>query len=173
MDQLGHTDPSFTLRVYRHGMRRDEASKRSLRELVGFYWAAMGSSGQFGDSAAAADPLGGNEKAPISRAFDDGRAWVRTRELSRVKPTPAAAGCCRVLRIPVFIGVWWLGGSQPAVRAATLLPPLASTLLPRGSSDRCIYDVTHDASAGSSGDIARKPLVAAVPTRIGTADCRF
>ncbi len=35
MDQLGHTDPAFTLRVYRHGMRRDEASKRALRELVG------------------------------------------------------------------------------------------------------------------------------------------
>lgn len=35
MDQLGHTDPAFTLRVYRHGMRRDAASKRALRELVG------------------------------------------------------------------------------------------------------------------------------------------
>jgi integrase len=35
MDQLGHTDPTFTLRVYRHGMRRDEKSKAALRELVG------------------------------------------------------------------------------------------------------------------------------------------
>lgn len=35
MDQLGHTDPTFTLRVYRHGMRRDQASKDALRELVG------------------------------------------------------------------------------------------------------------------------------------------
>jgi integrase len=35
MDQLRHTNPAFTLRVYRHGMRRDEASKRALRELVG------------------------------------------------------------------------------------------------------------------------------------------
>jgi integrase len=35
MDQLGHTDPGFTLRVYRHGMRRDAASKQALRELVG------------------------------------------------------------------------------------------------------------------------------------------
>ncbi len=35
MDQLGHTDPGFTLKVYRHGMRRDEDSKRELRELVG------------------------------------------------------------------------------------------------------------------------------------------
>jgi hypothetical protein len=35
MDQLGHTGPAFTLRVYRHGMRRDAASKQALRELVG------------------------------------------------------------------------------------------------------------------------------------------
>ena len=41
MDQLGHTDPTFTLRVYRHGMRRDEASRKALRELVGLVeWSA-------------------------------------------------------------------------------------------------------------------------------------
>ncbi len=37
MDQLGHTDPGFTLRVYRHGMRRDQASRQRLRDLVGRY----------------------------------------------------------------------------------------------------------------------------------------
>ena len=46
MDQLGHTDPAFTLRVYRHGMRRDQASKDALRVLVGGAdWAATGSNG--------------------------------------------------------------------------------------------------------------------------------
>jgi integrase len=35
MDQIGHTDPGFTLRVYRHAMRRDQASKDQLRALVG------------------------------------------------------------------------------------------------------------------------------------------
>lgn len=41
MDQLGHTDPTFTLRVYRHGMRRDAASRAALRELVGLVeWSA-------------------------------------------------------------------------------------------------------------------------------------
>jgi integrase len=35
MDQLGHTDPGFTLRVYRHGMRRDTAAKERVRVLVG------------------------------------------------------------------------------------------------------------------------------------------
>lgn len=35
MDQIGHTDPGFTLRVYRHGMRRDGTAKERLRALVG------------------------------------------------------------------------------------------------------------------------------------------
>ncbi len=35
MDQLGHADPGFTLRVYRHGMRRDPAGRERLRILAG------------------------------------------------------------------------------------------------------------------------------------------
>jgi integrase len=35
MDQIGHSDAGFTLRVYRHGMRRDVDSKQRLRALVG------------------------------------------------------------------------------------------------------------------------------------------
>jgi integrase len=35
MDQLGHVDPGFTLRVYRHGMRRHLAARQRLRILVG------------------------------------------------------------------------------------------------------------------------------------------
>jgi integrase len=35
MDQLGHADAGFTLRVYRHGMRRDPIAKKRLRRLVG------------------------------------------------------------------------------------------------------------------------------------------
>jgi integrase len=35
MDQLGHADPGFTLRIYRHGMRRDPAGRERLRILVG------------------------------------------------------------------------------------------------------------------------------------------
>jgi integrase len=34
MDQLGHADPAFTLRIYRHGMRRDPTAKQRLRALV-------------------------------------------------------------------------------------------------------------------------------------------
>lgn len=35
MDQLGHADPAFSMRVYRHGMRRDPASRAALVALVG------------------------------------------------------------------------------------------------------------------------------------------
>jgi integrase len=49
MDQLGHADPGFTLRVYRHGMRRDPAAKERLRALVGgLDWAPMGTGAQNG-----------------------------------------------------------------------------------------------------------------------------
>jgi len=42
MDQLGHVDAGFTLRVYRHGMRRDPAARKRLRVLVGgAQWEAM------------------------------------------------------------------------------------------------------------------------------------
>jgi integrase len=34
MDELGHTDESLALRIYRHPMRRDEAAKARLRALV-------------------------------------------------------------------------------------------------------------------------------------------
>jgi integrase len=63
MDQLGHTDPSFTLRVYRHGMRRDDASKQALRELVGTAdRAAVGSNGAADVFGVAVDAGGGIEK---------------------------------------------------------------------------------------------------------------
>jgi integrase len=34
MDQLGHVDPAFTLRVYRHSMRRDPGERERLAALV-------------------------------------------------------------------------------------------------------------------------------------------
>ena len=52
MDQIGHTNPNFTLRVYRHGMPRDEGEKERLRALVeGVDWAPMGTSGAESDAA--------------------------------------------------------------------------------------------------------------------------
>jgi integrase len=51
-DQIGHTNPLFTFRVYRHAMRRDQASKNRLRELVGAD--VDGISGTNGDSGGGA-----------------------------------------------------------------------------------------------------------------------
>jgi integrase len=75
MDQLGHTDPSFTLRVYRHGMRRDPASREALRVLVGGAdWAATGSNGGSGDASANANTSAGTARALTSSAFVMGAA---------------------------------------------------------------------------------------------------
>ena len=57
MDQLGHTDPSFTLRVYRHGMRRDQASRKALRELVGLVEWSANSPQEAADSVEASGEL--------------------------------------------------------------------------------------------------------------------
>ena len=43
MQQLGHTDPAFILRVYAHTMRRSENERERLKALVrGHVWAANG-----------------------------------------------------------------------------------------------------------------------------------
>ena len=43
MQQLGHTDPAFTLRVYAHTMRRSDVERERLKALVeGHVWAANG-----------------------------------------------------------------------------------------------------------------------------------
>jgi integrase len=43
MQQLGHTDPAFTLRVYAHAMRRSDEERERLKALVeGHDWAHIG-----------------------------------------------------------------------------------------------------------------------------------
>jgi maltooligosyltrehalose synthase len=43
MQQLGHTDPAFTLRVYAHAMRRSEDERARLKALVeGHDWSHIG-----------------------------------------------------------------------------------------------------------------------------------
>jgi integrase len=43
MQQLGHTDPAFTLRVYAHMMRRNPDERERLKALVeGHVWAVNG-----------------------------------------------------------------------------------------------------------------------------------
>ena len=87
MDQIGHTDPKFTLKVYTHQMRRGEGEKEALRNLVeGRHWAPMGTGG-LGRAPADAPTvlLGGGETPAGAGDSDDGRGWFRTSDLSRVK----------------------------------------------------------------------------------------
>jgi integrase len=43
MNQLGHTDPAFTLRVYSHMMRRSPEERERLKALVeGRVWSSSG-----------------------------------------------------------------------------------------------------------------------------------
>jgi integrase len=49
MDQLGHADAGFTLRVYRHAMRRTPGARAALQTLIGAPdWALSGTGGAFG-----------------------------------------------------------------------------------------------------------------------------
>jgi len=59
MQQLGHTDPAFTLRVYGHQMRRGDDEKARLVALVErAEWAPLGTSAVDGGEQ------GGGEEAP-------------------------------------------------------------------------------------------------------------
>jgi integrase len=87
MQQLGHTDAAFTLRVYAHAMRRDEDAKERLKALVnGLDWAPLGTGDpvESGNAPAAQEP--NNDENPAAAGLsDDGRGGFRTCDLSRVK----------------------------------------------------------------------------------------
>jgi integrase len=86
MTQLGHADPKMTLGVYAHLMLRTQGERERLRALVeGADWAQMGTNPEIEPSAPTHEPATESENPAISRAFDDGRGWFRTSDLSRVK----------------------------------------------------------------------------------------
>jgi hypothetical protein len=70
MEQLGHTDPGFTLRVYRHGMRRDKDSKAQLQALVqGIVAVDSGGHGPIEGAAVPVESNGHASEAVSSRGF--------------------------------------------------------------------------------------------------------
>lgn len=80
MDQLGHADAGFTLRVYRQAMRRTPAARAALQALVGAPdWALPGTGSGFGldqllAGATAANPETAAQQAlPPSRRADSNR----------------------------------------------------------------------------------------------------
>jgi hypothetical protein len=72
MEQLGHTDPKFTLRIYAHAMRFSEDERARLNALAeGRVSAGIGS-----------EIVGW---AAPKRGASHGRGWARTSDLSRVR----------------------------------------------------------------------------------------
>jgi integrase len=87
MQQLGHTDAAFTLRVYAHAMRRDEDAKERLKALVnGADWAPLGTGNpsRAATRHKAASPNNAERPADAGPS-EDGRGGFRTCDLSRVK----------------------------------------------------------------------------------------
>ena len=87
MQQLGHADPGFTLRVYAHAMRRDDGDKERLKALVeGRDWAPMGTETPDKRPTPAREAAPQNDESPANAELsDDGRGGFRTCDLSRVK----------------------------------------------------------------------------------------
>jgi integrase len=72
MEQLGHTDPKFTLRIYAHVMRFSDEDRARLKALAeGQVSAGIGSDV--------------SERVAPKRGASDGRGWARTSDLSRVR----------------------------------------------------------------------------------------
>ena len=87
MAQLGHADPKFTLRVYTHMMRRGDDERQALLDLVegkGFRHQKAPVPKRV-DSATDAVEMPTKRKPLGKRPSRDGRGWVRTSDLSRVK----------------------------------------------------------------------------------------
>ena len=90
MAQVGHADPKMTLSIYAQVMFRGEGEKERLEALVeGVEWPAstrpLGTGAQSAPPGAEITAPEKDENPAVSRAFDDGRGWFRTSDLSRVR----------------------------------------------------------------------------------------
>jgi Phage integrase family len=83
IDELGHTDPGFTLRVYRHSMRREQDSREQLTEAsgsrsIGTNWHHGADRGSSGASAAQRPRC---ENGSLAGDSQHGPGWTRTSDL--------------------------------------------------------------------------------------------
>jgi len=86
MGQVGHVDPKVTLSIYAQVMFRGEGERERLEALVnGSEPLSMGTGAQSALFGAGSEAPEEAENPADSGAFSDGRAWFRTRDLSRVK----------------------------------------------------------------------------------------
>jgi len=87
MRQVGHTDPKVTLSIYAQVMYLGEGERERLKAIVeGADWALSGTGGDF----ALPEPgeqltLEASESRSLAGDSSDGRGWVRTSDLSRVR----------------------------------------------------------------------------------------
>ncbi len=89
MSQLGHADAGFTLRVYAHAMRRDEAETQRLRALVeGRHWAPLGTSeGENRPDEGTAEGSGNAETPATAGVSREAAEGTRTLDLLHGKQT--------------------------------------------------------------------------------------
>ena len=86
MAQVGHSDPKVTLAIYAQVMFRGEGERERLRALIeGIRWAQMGTNAEIELQGPLGESPRETENPADSGAFDDGRGWFRTSDLSRVK----------------------------------------------------------------------------------------
>jgi Phage integrase family len=70
MAQLGHSDPKFTLRVYRHLMSRRDGERDRLKALInGADWAGTGREPDLDSTAADLSPDLETEESPAGQGF--------------------------------------------------------------------------------------------------------
>ncbi len=87
MRQVGHSDPKVTLSIYAQVMYRGEGERERLKAVVeGSDWALLGTGGDFqvpepGEQMT----LEAAESRSDAGDSTDGRGWVRTSDLSRVR----------------------------------------------------------------------------------------
>ncbi len=88
MRQVGHTDPKVTLSIYAQVMYRDEGERERLKAVVeGTDWALLGTGGDFAVPEPGEQMTPGGRRNPSQMQVipSDGRGWVRTSDLSRVR----------------------------------------------------------------------------------------
>jgi len=87
MRQVGHSDPKVTLSIYAQVMYRGEGERERLKSIVeGSDWALLGTGGDIrvpepGEQMS----LEAAESRSDAGTSADGRGWVRTSDLSRVR----------------------------------------------------------------------------------------
>jgi len=93
MEQLGHTDPKLTLRIYARAMRQEAGERERLQELAGELGAALSAATDLhsGDELGlratreaeerTAATAARNERSSVRRSWDSGAVYVQRRFL--------------------------------------------------------------------------------------------